>query len=514
MKRISLLPIFILISTILIAQERVDLDIIYKIKQEGLQNSKVMETAFYLTDVSGSRLTGSDGLKIAGDWAVNQLSEWGLQNANLEKWGEFGKGWDIDKSYVAMKAPYYQPLIAFPKAWTPGTNGEINGEVVVVAASNDEELEAFKGKLTGKIILIKGNDPETSFDADARRFTAEQMEERGKLSLSSSSRFTPAQFAQFRARRAFARKISEFVKVEGAILVITSRRGKHGTFFTSNGASYAEDADPVVPELEMAPEHANRMGRLIEKGIKVELIADIQTTFHSGDLSGYNVIAEIPGTDKNLKDEIVMLGGHLDSWHAGTGATDNASGCAVMMEAVRILKAINIQPRRTIRIALWSGEEQGIHGSRNYVANHFGDRNTMKLKPDHDKFSGYFNVDNGTGRIRGVYLQGNDAMRPIFEEWFKPFNDMIDNTTIAIRNTGGTDHLAFDAVGLPGFQFIQDPIEYGTRTHHTNMDTYERLVESDLKQMSVIVASFVYNTAMRDQKLPRKPLPKPRTTGL
>jgi Zn-dependent M28 family amino/carboxypeptidase len=262
----------------------------------------------------------------------------------------------------------------------------------------------------------------------------------------------------------------------------------------------------------MAPEHANLMARLIKGGISVNIEAEIKTRF-IGELSGYNVIAEIPGTDKTLKEEVVMLGAHLDSWHAATGATDNASGSAVMMEVMRILKATGLQPRRTIRIALWSGEEQGLHGSRNYVTNHFADRNDMKLKPEHSKFSGYFNIDNGTGRIRGIYLQENDAVRPIFEKWFEPFKDMIENTTVTIRNTGGTDHLAFDGVGLPGFQFIQDPIEYGTRTHHTNMDTYERLVEEDLKQMAVIVASFVYHTAMRDEKLPRKPLPEPRSSS-
>ena len=302
------------------------------------------------------------------------------------------------------------------------------------------------------------------------------------------------------------RKIAEFVKKEGAVAIITGRRGKHGTFFTSNGSSREVDAPQVLPEVEMAPEHAALMTRLIKADIDVEVEIDTRTVFFDEELNGYNVIAEIPGTDKDLKDEVVMLGAHLDSWHAATGATDNAAGCAVMMEAMRILKTIGFNPRRTIRVALWTGEEQGIFGSRNYVKNHFGDVESMSLKPEHAKFSAYYNVDNGTGRIRGIYLQGNDAVRPIFEEWFEPFDDMIDNTTITIRNTGGTDHLGFDALGLPGFQFIQDPIEYGTRTHHTNMDTYERLEEGDLKQMSVIVASFVYHTAMRDEKLPRKPL--------
>ena len=504
---VPFLVLFILVNGFAFAQEPVDLDMIYNIKKEGLQNSKVMDIAFHLTDVSGPRLTGSTGLKNASEWARDEMTGWGLANANLEKWGEFGKGWEANRVYVAMTAPYYQPLIGMAKAWTPGTNGEVKAEVVMMEASSEEELESYKGNLLGKIVLITSiTNIDNSWEANARRYTEEEMEERGKQQLSSSSRYTPERIAEYRARRAFNQKLSKFVKEEGAIAIISGRRGKEGMFFTSNGASYARDGPEVLPEIEMAPEHAARMARLIEKDIPVAIEMDIKTTFMTEDLGGYNVIAEIPGTDKTLKSEVVMLGGHLDSWHAGTGATDNAAGCAVMMEAVRILKTLNISPKRTIRIALWTGEEQGIHGSRNYVKNHFGNAQEMKLKPEHSKFSSYFNIDNGTGKIRGIYLHGNEAARPIFDAWFEPFNDMIDNTTITIRNTGGTDHLAFDGVGLPGFQFIQDPIAYSTITHHTNMDTYERLEEGDLKQMAVIVASFVYHAAMRNDKMPRKPV--------
>jgi Zn-dependent M28 family amino/carboxypeptidase len=246
--------------------------------------------------------------------------------------------------------------------------------------------------------------------------------------------------------------------------------------------------------------------RLLDANVEVEVELDTKTKFLD-DSTGYNVVAEIPGTDRKLKAELVMLGGHLDSWHAATGATDNAAGTAVMMEAVRILQAIGLKPRRTIRIALWGSEEQGLFGSKNYVKKHFGDPEDMRLLPDHAKLSAYYNVDNGTGKIRGVYLQENSDTQPIFEAWLKPFHDM-GATTVTMRNTGGTDHLSFDAVGLPGFQFIQDEIDYNTRTHHTNMDTYERLQEGDLKQAAVIVASFVYHTAMRDEKLPRKTLPE------
>ena len=498
----------------LFAQEKVDLDAIYKIKQEGLSNSKVMEIARHLTDHSGPRLTNSPGLGRAQEWAAAEMKSWGLQNSGLEKWGDFGRGWEVQKNYVAMTAPYYLALIASPKAWTPSTNGLISGEVVLLDATTEKDLEKYKGNLAGKIVLFS-TDAEMSpgFEADASRLTADELEETAKQPIGGgANRFSPERIAQLRAARAFSNAVSTFLKEEKAGLVITARRGNDGTFFTSNGASYAVDAAEVLPEFEMAPEHANLMARLIKDGVSVKLEAEIKTRFIQ-ETSGYNVIAEIPGTDKTLKEEVVMLGAHLDSWHSATGATDNASGSAVMMEVMRILKATGLQPKRTIRIALWSGEEQGLHGSRNYVTNHFADRSDMKLKPEHSKFSGYFNIDNGTGRIRGIYLQGNDAVRPIFEKWFEPFKDMIDNTTITIRNTGGTDHLSFDGVGLPGFQFIQDPIEYSTRTHHTNMDTYERLVEEDLRQMSVIVAAFVYHTAMRDQKLPRKPLPEARSSS-
>ncbi|SDM35209.1 Zn-dependent amino-or carboxypeptidase, M28 family [Catalinimonas alkaloidigena] len=500
----------VLLSSAAWSQDAADLSAVHKIKHEGLENSQVEEIAFHLTDASGPRLTNSPGYQRAAEWAVGQLTEWGLKNAQLEKWGEFGKGWQTEKYYAAMTEPYYFPLIGAPKAWTSGTNGPISGEVVLMNATTEEDLAQYKGKLAGKIVLVKSTaETAPTFEPDGTRLTEEELLEKGKQPIGHSSRYTPEFIAQYRARRALQQKIGAFLQEENAALIIRGTRGKHGTFFTSNGASYQGDAEPALAEIEMAPEHADLMARLLEHDQPVKLEADVQTRFFDQDLGAYNVVAEIPGTDKNLKSELVMLGGHLDSWHAGTGATDNAAGCIVMMEAVRILQQSGLRPRRTIRIALWSGEEQGIYGSRNYVKNHFADQATMQLKPDHSKLSAYYNIDNGTGRIRGIYLQGNDAVRPIFEAWFAPFKDMIDHPTVTIQNTGGTDHLGFDAVGLPGFQFIQDPIEYGTRTHHTNMDVYERLVKEDLQQMAVIVASMVYHTAQRDEKLPREPLPQP-----
>lgn len=507
MKNRIFTSLFIVLIVFSAWAQEVDLDAIHKIKEEGLNHSKVEDIAFHLTDASGPRLTNSPGYKRAADWAVQELTSWGLKNATLEKWGDFGKGWQVEKSYVAMTAPYYFPISGTPKAWTSGTNGPIAGEVTLLAIDKEEDLKKFEGKLAGKIVLVKSTaNTSPTFEADASRLSDKELEELSKQPVGASSRYTPEMIAQYMARRAFGRKVDEFLKNEKALLVIRGRTGKHGTYYTSNGASYSVDATPAIAEVEAAPEHTDLMARLIENGIPVKLEADIKTSFFA-DPGSYNVVAEIPGTDKDLKAELVMLGGHLDSWHAGTGATDNAAGCTVMMEAVRILQATGLKPRRTIRIALWSGEEQGLHGSRNYVKNHFADPADMKLKADHSKVSGYYNIDNGTGRIRGIYLQGNDAARPIFEKWFAPFSDMIDNTTVTIQDTGGTDHLAFDAVGLPGFQFIQDPIEYDTRTHHSNADTYERLMMNDLKQMAVIVATFVYNTAQRQEKLPRKPLP-------
>ncbi|CAA9235260.1 MAG: Aminopeptidase [uncultured Adhaeribacter sp.] len=503
----------------LVAQtsEKIYPDVIARIKEEGLQRSKVMETAFYLTDVCGPRLANSDGLKRANEYTKKQLTDWGLVNANIEPWGEFGRGWDIEKSYLAMTAPYYHAMIGAPKAWTPSTNGSLKKAVVYVKALSEADLEKYKGRLRDKIILTEVLTPPTlSFEPDAKRHTDEELQ---KMTIKPQTAATapPAadataaaeRLAAYRVRLAFRSKLNDFLLTEGAVAVLSTRGGKHGTFFTSNGAPYAADARPVLPEMEMAPEDLLRLIRLTEANIPVEVELESRTRFQAQDLKGYNVVAEIPGTDRKLKTEVVMLGGHLDSWHAATGATDNAAGVAVMMEAVRILKTLNLKPRRTIRIALWGEEEQGLFGSRNYVKNHFGDPATMKLLPAHEKLAGYFNLDNGSGKIRGIYLQSNEAARGIFEAWLQPFAD-LGATTVTYRNTGGTDHLSFDALGLPGFQFIQDGLEYGSRTHHTNQDTYERLSPDDLKQASVIVASFVYHTAMRDQKLPRKSLPQPK----
>jgi hypothetical protein len=516
MRKIAILfPVLFLAVLTYSQNDAPDLNIVNKIRQEGMQNSKVMEIAFYLTDVSGPRLTASPGYLNAANWAKNKLTALGLSNAVVEPWGEFGKGWQQERSYVAMTKPYYQPFIAIPKAWTKGTpgNSTMKGEVILITAKDSAGLKQYEGKLNNKIVMTWNADTlKPSFKADGRRFEDTTLEKMTAAvpqeNMARGGRGN--QSPEWMAMQAFNRTLNAMMlKEKPALILSMNARGNNGTLFVSSGGQYQKDAPEAPASVVISSDEYLKLQRLINAGIKVELEADVKTRFFTADLKGYNVIAEIPGTDPVLKNEVVMLGAHLDSWHGSTGASDNASGCAVMMEAVRILQALNIKPRRTIRIALWGGEEQGLHGSRNYVKNHIGDPVTMELKPAHEKISAYYNLDNGTGRIRGVYLQGNSGVSPIFSKWLEPFKD-LDATTVTISNTGGTDHLSFDAVGIPGFQFIQDPIEYSTRTHHTNMDSYDHLIPEDLKQASVIVASFVYNTAMRDEKLPRKELPKPR----
>ncbi|MBS1509893.1 MAG: M20/M25/M40 family metallo-hydrolase [Bacteroidetes bacterium] len=487
-----------------------------KIKNEGLNNSKVMDIAFHLTDVSGPRLTNSPGYLRAANWAKDELTRMGLVNATLEPWGDFGVGWEQTRCYVAMTAPYYCPIIAIPRAWTGGTPGKkmISEDVVVINAKDSAELyQNYSGKIKGKIVMLYMPDTlRPSFSPDGQRYADSTLEKMANAKPDAPR--GPRNFGGNgqRQRMNLARMMPEFFTQEKPALVLSMvARGNNGTLFVQNGGSYNKDAMDKnnYAWVMLSSDDYLRVQRLVMSGEKVTLEADVKTKFYDNDIKGYNVVAEIPGTDPVLKNEIVMLGGHLDSWHGATGATDNAAGSAVMMEVVRILKASGLQPKRTIRIALWSGEEEGLLGSRAYVKNHFADPADMVLKPEHEKVSAYYNLDNGTGRIRGIYLQGNEAARALFQQWLEPFKDM-GASTVTSSNTGGTDHLSFDGVGIPGFQFIQDVIEYDTRTHHTNMDTYDHLVPADLKQAATIVASFVYNTAQRTEKIPRKELPKPR----
>ena len=494
---------------------------ITKIKDEGLSNSKVMDFAFHLTDASGPRLMNSPGFFRAANWAKDELTKMGLVNAALEPWGDFGKGWEQTRCYVAMTAPYYTPIIAIPRAWTGSTPGKkaMSGEVILIRAKDSAELyQNYSGKLKGKIVMLYSIDTlHPTFTPNGERL-ADTTLEKMSTAKPDTGRGGPRNFntSQMNARRQMQilqRQMGDFYNKEKPALVLSmSRSGNEGTLFVQNGGSYSKDAENNYAWVMLSSDDYLRVQRLVNAGEKVELEADVKTKFYDEDIKGYNVVAEIPGTDPVLKDELVMIGGHLDSWHGATGATDNAAGCAVMMEVMRIIKATGLQPKRTIRIALWSGEEEGLLGSRAYVKTHFADPADMVLKPEHGKVSAYYNLDNGTGKVRGVYLQGNKNAGPIFEKWLEPFNE-LGAKTITISNTGGTDHQSFDGVGIPGFQFIQDPIEYDTRTHHTNMDTYDHLVPEDLKQAATVIAAFVYNTAQRDEKIPRKELPKPRGAG-
>ena len=518
MKKILILVLTISFSaTFLFAQEeKVDMEMVEKIRKEGLASSKVMEIAHYLTDVSGPRLTASPGYLTAATWAKNKLTDWGFANARLEPWGDFGRGWEQQRCYIALIAPYYQPLIAVPGAWTGSTPGEIKSEVILIKSTDSLDLLKYEGKLANKIVMIwNPAQLKPSFEADANRFADTTLQNWAKAEPRPPAPRGPQQQQQNQQRPQnnrfqSQRRVQDFLlKEKPALILNMNPRGNDGTIFVSSGGSYAKDA-PIGPAtLNLSSDDFLRIQRLIETGVPVRIEADVRTKFFTEDIKGYNVIAEFPGTDPKLKDELVIIGGHLDSWHGATGATDNAAGCAVMMEALRILKATGFKPRRTIRIALWGGEEQGLHGSRNYVKNNFADPAKMEPTAAHAKVSAYYNLDNGTGKIRGIYLQGNAGARNIFSKWLEPFADLGANT-VTINNTGGTDHQAFDAVGIPGFQFIQDEIEYDTRTHHTNMDTYDHLVADDLKQAATIIASFVYHTAQRDEKIPRKPMPQPQ----
>src|SRR5712691_1221016 len=561
-------------------------DPIVRIKDEGMNRSQVMQTLSYLSDVIGPRLTASPNTKRANEWTRDKLTSWGLQNGHLEAWGPFGRGWTLKRFSAQITEPQDIPLIAYPKAWSPGINvmppsppadpkskkkiatpapppsSVVTADVIYLDAKNEADLEKYKGQLKGKIVLLSPTvEVKALFDPlGARR------DEKNLLALANANPPGPGGFGggggggrgpggapmtpQERAQQQFqqtvftSKRMNMIVDEGAAVLVDVSPRGTGGTIFVQQ-ATVAQPVpksleemrtltrlsyyDPkaeakMVPQMTVSVEQYNRMMRMMQQGEKLKMTVDLAVEYQDQDNMGYNTVAEIPGTD--LKDEIVMLGGHMDSWHSGTGATDNGAGVAVAMEAVRILQALGLKPRRTIRIALWTGEEEGLLGSRAYVAQHFGKlepgnqgvvppgtpnsqpaaRPRLTTLPEYEKFSGYFNLDNGTGKIRGVYLQGNNGVRDLFSQWLMPFRDM-GASTITISNTTGTDHQSFDGIGLPGFQFIQDEIEYDTRTHHSNQDVFDRVQADDMKQAATIMAAFVYNTAMRDEKLPRKPAP-------
>jgi hypothetical protein len=532
-------------------QEKIDLNAIHKIKTAEFGTGgrgggsgggggrrgpvPVMETMYNLTDRYGPRLTNSPQFRAAGDWAVSELQKWGLSNVHLEPWSTAGgrggaiPSWEIKHYSGAMVEPAYMPIIGYPQAWTGSTDGVATGEAVIAQNTTEEEMKKWHGKLQGKFVLIAPmEDGATSAALElpfpttplAHRYSDQELAElvpdiipsggaagRGGRGTPSSAvaNLTPEE------RQALQEKQANYWRDERILGTITaSARGENGIVFASNGAPRTGDPTKNIPAVAITAENYNRIVRLLEHQVPVKLSFDIRTEFDTGKTESFNVIAEIPGTAK--ANELVMVGGHFDSWHMGTGATDNGAGAALAMEAMRLLKSTGLKMDRTVRMALWGGEEQGLLGSRAYVTAHFADTATMKPTPEHDAFSAYFNIDNGTGRIRGIYLQGNEMARPIFEQWFAALKDITPGA-ITVRNTGGTDHQSFDAVGLPGFQFIQDEMDYDTRTHHSNMDVYDRIQQQDMEQMAVIEAVFVYNAATRPDKLPRKDLPEPQPAG-
>ena len=524
------------------AVEKLDLTMYARIREEGFQHSHIMEYASALADDIGPRLTGSPNMAKANAWTKDQLTAMGCVNAHLEDWGEFGMGWQQLNTWVRMTSPDTAIFIAQATPWSPSTNGPVTGDAVYVNIQDAKDFDQYKGKLEGKIVLLGEMRPVPPVDKPLfSRYTDQQLEDLAEYTPAGGGpgAMTPEMQARMRARMQRFRlidQIAQFLadeKVAGVIVPSRDGRdggGSGGTIFDDNGAAigrtpYIRGHEVKVPVVVAAIENYGRVYRLLEAHVPVQIQMDVETKFTGDHEHGFDTVAEIPGTDPELKEQVVMVGGHLDSWIAGTGATDNGAGTLVAMEVMRILNALHVQPRRTIRIALWSGEEEGLFGSRGYVRDHFGSAplstapdqaalpefmrrpaGPLQLKPEQRLISAYFNLDNGSGKIRGVYLQENAAVAPIFAQWIAPLKD-LGVTTLTMRNTGGTDHLSFDAVGIPGFQFIQDELDYETRTHHSNMDVYEELQPADLKQAAVVEAIFVYNAAMRDQMLPRKPLP-------
>jgi hypothetical protein len=565
-------------------------DAITRIIEEGMNHSEAMTNLSYLCDVIGGRLTGSPNMKRANEWTREIFESWGLTNAHLEPWGPFGRGWTLQKFSAQVVEPQAINLIAYPNAWSPGVDGTLVADVVYFDARTNADLKKFEGKLKGAIVLAgPTRELNAPFAPTARRLVETNLlalanagEPRGGARFQSPDQFGggtnspsrgpggpggPGAFGR-RGGRGFPGRFLPFLAREGAALIVNESSGEGGAVFVASASvprpgsetntdsgfgfgfgsdfgpnatnqirAWATNAPAIPPQITLAPEDYNRLARMIQQGEKLKMAVDLKVKFNDDDLMAYNTVAEIPGTD--LKDEIVMLGAHMDSWHSGTGATDNGAGVAATMEAVRIISALNLKPRRTIRIALWSGEEQGLYGSKAYVSEHFGyftneeravvaassdkeagsgestssstnseprtESRKLVRGPEYDKLSIYFNLDNGAGKIRGVYLQGNEALRPIFRRWLEPFRDM-GAETLTLSNTGSTDHMSYDAIGLPGLEFLQDPLDYMTRTHHSNEDVFDRIQSDDLKQAATIIAAFVYDAAMADEKMPRKPL--------
>jgi carboxypeptidase Q len=528
---------------------------IERIKNQGLTNSQAMEILSYLSDVIGERLTGSPNAKHANEWTKMKLESWGLSNAHLEAWGPFGRGWELKHFSAQIIEPQVFPLIACPQAWSPGLSHPLKAPVVYLGGVSTSNLDNYKGKLKDAIVLISPmRELQPRFEPLASRQTESNLTRLagltgnadrnrgggGRRPQSNTNRVSPGRLLAFLQKEKVGVVVNESSQGDGGTIFVQSANVPSTNTFTTNGASgrgggfgargpsaYSLTAPPMPPQITLAAEDYNRLVRMLQQGVALKMEVDLKVKYHTEDPMAYNTIAEIPGTD--LKDQLVMMGGHMDSWQAGTGATDNGVGVAVAMEAARIIEAAHLHPRRTIRVALWTGEEEGLLGSKAYVSNHFGSFGTNAVArrgrpsdstdadtnqpppppllrgPEYDQLSVYFNLDNGAGKIRGIYMQGNEAVRPLFAKWLEPFHS-LDAETLTVSRTGSTDHISFDNIGLPGFQFIQDPLEYSTRTHHSNQDVFDRIQADDLKQCATIMAAFVYDAAMIDEKIPRKPL--------
>ena len=512
--------------------EKLDHATIGQIRDEGLSRSQVMDHIGWLADVYGPRMTGTPGILQASDWAMKKFGEWGLANIHRETF-PFGRGWTLVRFHAHMIEPQIQPLIGLPASWTPSTTGTVTAEVVRLQLDTEADFERYRGKLAGRIALTQPAREVRMLEGTiVSRMGGDELAEamttpipRGRGAAAGAGRG-----GRSGGGANFATRVQQFLKAEGVVavfnrgsdsleasagsnLTIQQQRTDGGTIFPTGGGSRTADPAAGLPTVTLAVEHYNRMIRILEKNVPVKVELLVQTQFHDETTpNGFNTIAEIQGTDPALKDEVVMLGAHLDTHAYSPGATDNATGSAAVMEAMRILQAVGIKPRRTIRAALWGGEEQGLLGARAYVRDHFADQQTMQLKPAHGKISAYFNSDNGTGKIRGVWMQGNTAAQPIFASWIEPLKD-LDVIALGPRAVASTDHVAFDSVGIPAFQFMVDRLEYNSRTHHSNMDTVDRVQRDDMIQHATVMAVFAYNAAMRDEKLPRKALPRPQGRG-
>ena len=540
-----ILPALILIISVAVlpaAQaptEKIDQAAISRIRDEGLNRSQVMDHISWLSDVYGPRLTGGPQIMQASDWALKKFTEWGLSNPHRETF-QFGRGWSLVRFHAHMVEPQVQPIIGFPGSWTPSTKGTITADVVRVQIQSEADFEKYRGKLAGKIVLTQPAREVKMLDGlIVSRMGEKELAEAATMPAARGRGTAPAagrgeapggRGAGRGGTPNLASRIQEFYKAEGVAalfnrggnnvmasigsdLSIQQQRPDGGTIFPSGGGSRTSDPAMGLPTVTLAVEHYNRMVRILDKNIPVKVELLLETKFHEeSSPNGFNTIAEIPGTDPALKDEVVLLGAHFDSLAAATGATDNATGSGAMMEAMRILKTVGVKPRRTIRVALWGAEEQGLLGARAYVREHLADPATMELKPGHGKISAYFNSDNGTGRVRGIWLQSNEAVKPIFEAWIAPLRD-LGVVALGPRSVASTDHAAFDQVGIPAFQFMVDRLEYNSRTHHSNMDTFDRVQRDDMVQQATVIAVFAYNAAMRDEKLPRKPLPAAQGRG-